>query len=138
MNWIEHLCKQFSIKVKYEYGIPCSGHANIRSRTIVLNKEYIKINNTNSQTLSIVCHEIVHILAADNNKFKNTHGSKRHLFMRKLGLKMERYVDKKAEEFFNSAYPELKYLAGYDTEESAKWYRKHVLDAYFPKKKRRY
>ena len=89
-----------------------------------------------SDLWSMVFHELSHILCAREGlykKYHTTHSNSRKfaIYMHRYGLRAERFVDKKAAKLMKQYFPDMEYVANYNTEEGVRYYRKW-LNRYYP------
>ena len=52
------------------------------------------------------------------------------MYVRKYGLRAERFVDKIAADFFKKHFPDIPYYSCYNEEWGVEWYREWVNDNY--------
>ena len=130
------IIRQEVIDIAHSYGVKVSfrkleseaGLACLRRELVILAK-----NADRETTLSTLMHEIGHIVAKREGKFKVYHSVGR-VWTRKLvrkyvqtALRAELYVDRWAEREFKKLFPELKYERAYRTKEHRKWFRETQL-----------
>lgn len=136
---IKDLYNQFDVKLQVVGDIYCGACANIKQRTIYLNKlNFYSKNKTDVYRVHLIFHELCHILCFDHKKFFHyhsmTHGKVKRDVIRLTGLKAERYCDKMADAFIKSLYPDFPLHKSYRTPQSKIWYHKQFLNKYWPKK----
>ena len=91
-------------------------------------------NNLN-ELWSIVFHELSHVLCYRNGKYDKYHKeilpyNELAIYVRKYGLRAERYVDKVAKTLMNVYFPQYTFIEAYRTEEDIKWYYEWVNRTY--------
>ena len=70
---------------------------------------------------STVFHELVHVLCYNEKKYMRYHSGKPQTieYLRRMTLRVERYVDKRAEKLFNLFFPGYGYYRMYRTKRDA-------------------
>ena len=132
MRWIKDFYKQFNVKLRWRKDMYCGGFANTQTRTVTLNKKIFNKKTTDDNyKLSLVMHELCHILCIDNKKYINYHKQKNKKLVRLTGLKAERYVDRMSQKMLKSFFPELQGDMSYYRSISKKWYTDNYLNKYF-------
>ena len=82
------------------------------------------------QIISTVFHELAHIVVFREGKYLDYHDTSRDLTKKKAkallktGLKIERYVDKRAKELMRQFYPDIQYFDNYKDPEVVAYYRR--------------
>lgn len=127
-----NVAKKHSIKVYLSDAIPGAGAARISQRKIIL-KKTLKTSEPKALLYSIFFHELQHILDSDANLFHNYYYPTDNNIVRKIGLKAERFTDKRAKLHMKKLFPALKFSWGYATKASVYWYRRVFLDRHFPR-----
>ena len=90
-----------------------------------------------SEFWSCVFHEMCHVLAGRQRKYHKYHldyhidSIYKTIAVRKIGLRAELYVDKKAEGLMKIFLPDIPYIRSYRSIEERKWYR-DWLDRNYP------
>ena len=82
---------------------------------------------------SIVFHELGHVYCHDNYLYEKYHreGCRvEHSYYHRMGLKIERFVDKKGKELMKAYYPDIPYMKAYNTEDDKVWYKKWLNRCY--------
>ena len=130
-----------SIKIAHSYGVKIrfkklnniAGWADFDNEIIYiepfLKKTIIGAKYSyNEYILSTIFHEIGHIVAKRNGKFKTYHYSNRKVFTKKIlnsllktAFRAEKYVDIWGEKEMKRAFPELKYVKSYRNNVDKKW-----------------
>jgi hypothetical protein len=110
------------------------GEVNVDTRLITispLEKKYI------SSFWSLILHELQHILCFQAGLYKNFHNYKEHLTaaetrrFRRIALKAELFVDKRAELMMIDYFPGVPYCGVYRNAGEIKWFRENYLDKYY-------
>jgi len=114
------LCKKYG--VKYRIRLQNDSLADVNLNLVIIGYGFksktINRENFRQYMLSVTCHEICHILAAREGKFKIYHLdiSSRAMSESELratiqtGWRAEKYVDRRAKEILRANYPDLKYM----------------------------
>jgi len=124
--------QQFAKEFAKEFNIVCFFNQNDSWADCDKGWIGLEINVPHNEFLSLMCHEIQHVLCYRTNKWHNYHHNKAsNSYMRRMGLKIERWVDKKANEMFCEFFPDLEFVPAYETEEAVRYYRKW-LDVNYP------
>ncbi len=81
--------------------------------------------------LSDIFHELGHIYCYQNDLYKIYHNDslpKKELaiYMRKYGLRAERFVDSVGKKLMSDYFPDIPYIPCYQTPTSLKWYKKWI------------
>ena len=80
---------------------------------------------------SLMCHELQHVLAYRSGKWIKYHtDTADNRYMHRNGLRIERWIDSKAEEMFNVLFPDLKFVRSYRDGEDVEYYRKWLNKNY--------
>ncbi|MEM4379310.1 MAG: hypothetical protein QXL01_01305 [Thermoplasmatales archaeon] len=117
------------------------GHAcaDVHREIIFINLNNNRIKN---EFVSSVLHEICHIIAKRQNKFRIYHNDwyrnldQKRAFVR-TALRVERYVDKQAGQLMKLFFPGMKYEYGYAKREDVEWLHKYQLSSLKEELKRR-
>ena len=83
------------------------------------------------KTWSLIFHELSHIICYREGIYKiyhheNISEKKFAKYIRKYGLRVERFVDKMGMKLMSTYLPDLEYKQTYLSEEDVKWYKKWV------------
>lgn len=122
---VRELLKSFGVRVHFVKKGWCSA----------IGDDLIEIDVREARTVqelwSLVFHELGHIYCYRMGKYKIYHHNtlppkKFAKYIRQYGLRAERYVDKLGAQFMKDFFPEIPFIAGYSTEDMAKWYYKWV------------
>lgn len=93
----------------------------------------LETNIPHNAFISTMFHELSHIICVVEGKWLNFHLDLcDNEYMRRNALRIERYVDKRAEEIMKLYYPELEFDKAYRSKEDITWFRKW-LDREYPK-----
>lgn len=84
---------------------------------------------------STVFHELSHILCYDQGLYEiyhheNVNEEYLNWYVRRYGLRAEKFVDKKAEELMNIYLPDIPFQGCYNTEADSIWYKRWVEKNY--------
>lgn len=130
---IRELLKTFDVKVKF-------GHYAYSSVSIRNNRISLSTNKNHHLTLqtvwSSVFHELSHILCFREGLYERYHNWDENdrqsvIYVRRYGLRAERFVDKKAKALMKIHLPDIPFWSGYQEERAKAWYDKW-LDKNFP------
>lgn len=87
--------------------------------------------------LSLFFHELGHVYCYNNNLYEFFHkendGRNKYSYMKKYGLRAERFVDKIGEKLMKSYYPNNTFYRNYDKPEDVKEYYKWCEETYSSK-----
>ena len=132
---LRKICRYFNVRYRTipADGTGCEGY-------VCHEKEMIEIVNTRQSIdslISIVLHEICHILASRDNKFPLYHYkgatallSKKHIrAVIQTGWRAERYIDSQAAKWMALLFPDRQYKKAYKDSDK-EWYNKHHLSFY--------
>ena len=130
---IRNVLKIFNVRIHF-IDAPHSS-ADMKNNLIHLSKNN---ENTLQDTWSCVFHELCHILCHRQGLYKKYHhytGYENNyrqfaLYMRKYGLRAERFVDKKAKALMKIYFPDIPFYAAYSQEYGVKWYGEWVKRSY--------
>lgn len=78
-----------------------------------------------------IFHELGHIYCYESNLYEIYHNNslpekELAIYMRKYGLRAERFVDKVGQSLMSDYFPDIPYVPCYQTETSIKWYKKWI------------
>ena len=132
---IREFLKQFDIRVTFcKRGWSCADGKNSKVRILFFKDRTVK------GVWSDVFHELMHVICYRTEKYKNYHhgifvrgkysSKKTGKYIRKMGIRAEIYVDKKAQELMKIYFPDIPYITSYRTKEDRDWYRKWVERSY--------
>jgi len=126
------ICKALDITINFGYAGEGST-AWTKPRRIEI--DLLDVKNINN-FWSIVFHEIAHIYCWDNDIYYTYHADnlpKKEMakYIRKMGLKVERFVDKLGEELMKEYGFNMRYVRAYRSKEDIKWY-KDWIDKEYP------
>ena len=107
--------------------------ADVEDRIIVIDLCEVK---SIGQFWSLFFHEIAHIWCYDNDKYYEYHAETLPIreytrYIRKVGLRAERYVDSIGKKLMKEYFPYIKHRPTYQSEEDVKSYR-DWLDQNYP------
>ena len=125
---ISKMCRAYGVRFrikKLANGV--GGLANLKEELITI--EVSQLSRGTDGIMSIVMHEINHILAYRSGKYRAYHtlvlSSKQEWAAYiSTALRAERYVDRHAEKMFNRFYSDLEYRHGYRTKKQVAWFNK--------------
>lgn len=128
---ITEVCRLFSATISFEY-------TNRGSEVDVQTRE-ITIDLTETTDLnwlwSLVFHEICHIRCLDEGKYLIYHEDNwspefMAKYVRRMGLRIERYVDRMGEEMMATYMPDLEYKHSYLDQAGIDFFNKWVEEEY--------
>ena len=102
-----------------------TGHSADAWINLHLSRPKIHINTDNfenpKELWSAVFHELVHVLCYDEKKYMRYHSGKPQTieYLRRMTLRVERYVDRRAEKLFNLFFPGYGYYRMYRTKKDS-------------------
>lgn len=122
------ICQKFNIKAYFAYTGEAS-EADVHERKI-----YIDLNETINLDWfwSLIFHEIAHVWCLDNKKYMYYHDCMNEdtkefsLYVRKYGLKIERYVDKIGKKLGKESGIRFKYKPAYRSKKDIEWYHNWI------------
>ena len=132
----KEICDELGIKYKTVPKSLCST-VNKKYTVIFIGTKEI---TTDSQFMSVVLHEISHIICYRTGKYKNFHHTYTYMdniptntlkTIIRTALRAERYVEKQASKLMKQKCPELKYINSYDNEEIVSWWKMNWLIKYY-------
>ena len=130
---IRNVLKAFDVRIHFVDTSHSS--ADMKNNLIHLSKNN---QNTLQWIWSCVFHELCHILCHRQGLYKKYHHYVGYwdnyrqfaLYMRRYGLRAERFVDKKAGALMKIHFPNIPFVAAYDQEHAQEWYKKWVKRNY--------
>lgn len=127
-------CKQLLKNNDIEYSFVKTNKYYIGYALPNFNKVYINLNKINNNRLlvSVVCHELAHVLCYRNNKYKKFHTVNliKKLPLNSLkavlytALKAERYVDRLGKIICNYNFNKYNYLSSYTNNKTSRKFLK--------------
>lgn len=126
------ICEAYDITCSFSVTGECSD-VDIYTRDI--NIDMCKATNR-SLFYSFLFHEIGHIYCYDNKKYIKYHSDcdddldEMSIYVRKYGLRAERFVDKIGAELMKLYFPDTEYQSCYSKAEDVKWYHDWVERTY--------
>lgn len=125
------LCNAYNIDISFGYNGKGSV-AHIASREIIIDTLHV---NTKNKFWSIVFHELAHFYCWDNDIYYEYHADrlpKKEMakYIRKMGLKAERFVDTMGEKLMKEYGFKMKYVKAYRSKEDVKWYKDWIEEHY--------
>ncbi len=131
--------KEFGLKLRIK-NVLGGGEVDYIDGIIIINPLYnVGIRNF----LSTVFHELWHCICYQRGLYSNYHHEYRLMTrketdkVRRIGLKAERFVDKKAGEMMSAYFPDVPYQFGYTGNKGKAWYYRYFLDKNYPAKQRK-
>jgi len=132
---ITELCQMFGVKYRLVrrsqegWGWAC---ADVFREEIQIN---VNITCTKNVFVSTILHEICHIVAYRQGKFKlyhsdNTKTKANILGIIRTGLRAERYVDAQAKKLMKGLFPGMRYDYSYNLKEDVEWFHRVYLSQY--------
>lgn len=123
---IREFLKQYDVKVhfvKRSYSLAYGGLDLIEIGT--------ETYPTDSKLWSMVFHELAHVVCYREGLYKEYHHENRSnkkyaIYIRRYGLRAERFVDKMAKKMMKKHFPKMKFEDSYLTEHEIEWYYKWV------------
>ena len=127
---VRYFLKTFGVRVRFVKKGWCSAIVGENLIEIDLRETY-----TVQKMWSCVLHELGHIYCYQNNLYEiyhkeNISPKKFAKYIRRYGLRAERYVDKVGERLMKDYFPDIPFIGCYSSEDSVKWYRKWVKRNY--------
>lgn len=131
---ITELCQMFDVKYrlvhkKHEWGW---AYSDVFREIIEIN---LDIECTKNVFVSLVLHEISHIVAYRQGRFKKYHADNtitksdiRALI--RTAVRAEIYVDKQAEKLMKGLFPGMRFHRSYRTKEEVAWFHEIFLKSY--------
>lgn len=122
----------FNLKLNYETCLPwVLGTSNQETKTITI---HCLVANSYQKFLSVLFHEMSHLIAGQNGQFKVYHSrckpeltTREIEILRKTALKAEIFVDKNAKELMKSFFPDIPYKGtDYKTKNGREWLRNRI------------
>jgi len=124
---ISKICKAYSVRYRIKkLGPGFGGQADCPNGIISIESSMLKLSI--GYVMSVVVHEISHILAYRGGKYRAYHRqyalSTRQQCAAYLStaLRAELYVDRQGEKMFYRFYPHLKYSRSYRTKKAIAWF----------------
>jgi len=130
-NTVTNESKTFARKFLLEYNILVvftlnDSWADCKKSTVGLETD-VPLN----EFYSLMFHELSHILAYRSKKFYKYHHDKAsNEYMWKHGLRIERWIDKRAKSMMNLYMPDMKFVPAYRNEESLNSYYEWLKEHY--------
>lgn len=129
IDYIYEVLKLYNVNL-YFTQMNAGGYADIDKRRIFIN--YKELSNL-KYFLGTLFHELAHIICSDECLYNNYHNKEPKTLIeikkfRRIALKAERFVDKKADKLMKQYYPIIPYDYRYKTNEDKKWYYKNFLN----------
>jgi len=95
----------------------------------------IREATTRSMMWSVVFHELSHIICYRKGLYKKYHHEtlppkKMAIYMRRYGLRVERFVDCMASKMMHEYFPKMKFVPTYCSKADVEWYKKWVKRTY--------
>jgi len=125
---IREFCNIFNLRVVFE----SYNYADIPKNKIYINEKYPL-----SIAWSAIFHELQHFICYREGKFLKYHNMHKNYnkswfkkYIRRMGLKIEIYVDIKAEELMNIYLPDIPYEQAYRTRESQLSYKEWIKESF--------
>jgi hypothetical protein len=128
---VTDLCKFYNTKVMFGYTGEGS-EVDVEERLIVI--DLLEIKNIR-YLWSIVFHELAHIYCYDNDIYRIYHEDtlpekEMAKYVRKMGLRIERYVDKIGSKLMKEHGFTFRYVPAYNNKKDVKWFRKWIEENY--------
>lgn len=125
------LCRTYQATISFGYTGEGS-EVDVDTRQIVIDLSEMKNEH---QFWSEVFHEIAHLYCYDNGIYYIYHhdclsDKEMAKYVRRFGLKIERYVDKMGERLAKELGFRFRYKPNYQSESDAKWYREWIERTY--------
>lgn len=124
---IREFLKQFDVRVHFVKRSHSLAYGSLSLIEIGVEESY----PTNSKLWSTVFHELAHIICYRENLYKTYHHENRSKkkfarYIRRYGLRAERFVDNMAKKMMKEYFPKIKFEDSYLTEYEIEWYYKWV------------
>lgn len=117
---IKELSKVYNVTVTFKDIYP-GGRVDCKQRKITITNK----RKSKEWILSVMMHEICHVICYDGDIFKNYHKTKTKRSALFLALRAERYVDKRGGELMKFYFPNLKYHYSYSRADAGPWLREY-------------
>ena len=91
--------------------------------------------STIQELYSMTFHELAHLYCYENNLFYIFHhdslpDKEMALYMKKMGVRVEKFVDKKGKELMESFFPNIPFIGAYDDPKDVIWLKKWIKKNY--------
>lgn len=125
---IRDILKPFNVMVRFGKYANCGAHVSSGTIYMSTDKRFVW---TLSTVWSSLFHELSHIMCFREGLYKKYHNltdidRQAVIYVRRYGLRAERFVDKKAKALMKQYYPKIPFWSAYSEEEGVDWYRKWV------------
>jgi hypothetical protein len=127
-NDVNEFLDIFDITMRFESQGFCSVNCETATITICVNSIH-----TLRKLWSMVFHEMCHIQCHRDGLYDKYHKAvgfttrkQYKQYVRRYGLRAERFVDKKAKKMQSIYLPDIPYVSGYDEPDAEEWYRNWV------------
>lgn len=118
------IAKNYKVKIRFQKQKTTSGLTFFETETIYINPELER----RDESLSVLFHEICHIICYRTHKFHNYHNPEVDRKIKaKIALRAERFVDKMAKKELYNYDSEVMFWESYQDPESAKWLKEYYL-----------
>lgn len=126
---ISKMCRAYGVRYRIKkLGPDFGGQADCPKGMILISSLVLKMHMRH--VMSIVTHEISHVLAYRGGKYRVYHRLDALTTRQQCAayistaLRAERYVERQGEKMLSRFYPHLKYSRSYHTKKSVAWFNK--------------